>query len=68
VSKWGWRHDNRWLTPVLGNTTCSENQFECDEGMCVSNLHVCDGQYDCYLDPVPADELNCREYLGLGKV
>ena len=26
---------------------CAAGQFRCDDGSCISQLHVCNGEYEC---------------------
>ena len=41
---------------ILGRTTCSPSEFECEEGQCIDRSEYCDGRYDC---PDQSDEINC---------
>ena len=40
----------------LSGVTCPANGFQCDNGMCLPKLFVCDGDEDC---PDGSDETNC---------
>ncbi len=39
---------------------CTEYQFTCGNGDCISNSRVCDGSPDCYDQN---DESNCGKYM-----
>ncbi|CAG2184395.1 unnamed protein product [Mytilus edulis] len=45
--------DERDCTP-----TCSEDEFKCDSGKCISKKFRCDKYYDCGTDDL-SDEVNC---------
>lgn len=40
------------------NCTCSENQFRCSSGMCISQEYRCDYDADC---SDAGDEIGCRK-------
>ena len=45
------------LCRILYITECTEDQFQCPEGSCISSIWLCDGEIDCHLSG--ADEANC---------
>lgn len=46
----------------LGNTECSPDELECDNGDCKPGYLRCDGDQDC---PGGEDELNCLPAAGM---
>ena len=49
---------------TISGSTCTENQFLCDNGWCIPSPYVCDGEMDCYDDSVPSsDEINCGKLI-----
>jgi len=42
-------------------TSCTEDQFMCDNGLCIPNFYVCDGETDCSEDAISTDEMDCGE-------
>ena len=39
--------DEKCLPAVVGELGCSENEFQCGDGKCVSSLAVCNREVDC---------------------